>query len=77
MKTYTYGIIGENGPIEGVTVQSFVTREDTKIAKSVAASHGGEVDKHISGVHRGQMTKRFVRQGATETRFFPIGGKDV
>lgn len=71
----TYGIIGENGPIEGVTLQSGVTDHERAIAQKVADNHGGEPEQHIDGVHRGELVKRMASQGATETRFFPKEGE--
>lgn len=68
---YTYGIIGGNGPIEGVTLQSGATMHDRAIAQKVVDNHGGEIDEHLPGVHRGEMKKRLAQQGATEVRFFP------
>lgn len=70
---YTYGIINANGQaIEGVTVQSTHNAQELVLAQIHSAKKGGDVEKHLSHVHRDQMKKRFASDGAQETRYFPI-----
>ena len=60
----TLGIITDNGALENVTVVAFPTDRD--ISKS-----GGDGEK-LDKLTTDGAKVRWARQGATETRYFPV-----